>query len=121
MRIAFMRMKRNIIILILILAAIAGVFFYVWHSYNTARNDSSGILSEVGKLIILPQDETPIIATVTDLSKLQGQAFFAQAKVGDKVLIYAKAGKAILYDPVINKVIGVAPFNMSTNQAEKTL
>ena len=33
-------------------------------------------------------------------------------KNGDKVLIYSQAGKAYLYDPVINKLLEVAPINL---------
>jgi len=45
-------------------------------------------------------------------SKLSEQEFFKQAQVGHKVIIYAKAGKAILYDPVANKIVEVAPINL---------
>jgi hypothetical protein len=65
----------------------------------------------VGLLIVLPKNETPTIATVSDPSVLKNQAFFVDAKKGDKVLIYTNAKKAILYDPVIKKIINVAPVN----------
>lgn len=71
------------------------------------------LIEQVGKLISLPQDETPTIATVSDLSKLQGQPFFAKAQVGDKVLIYQIDGKAILFRPTENKIIELAPINKS--------
>ncbi|MBI4128897.1 MAG: hypothetical protein HY460_02490 [Parcubacteria group bacterium] len=67
------------------------------------------IIERVSKLIVLPEDETPTLATVSDPEKLKDQLFFAKAKVGDKVLVYARARKAILYDPVNNKVVEVAP------------
>lgn len=76
-----------------------------------AEKETQSILNKVGKILILPKDETPMIATVTDLSKLKGQSFFANAKVGDKVLIYNKYEKAILYNPATNKIIEVAPIN----------
>lgn len=68
----------------------------------------------VGKLMLLPADEVPLIATVADPAKLQGQAFFENAKKGDKVLLYNVARKAILYDPVANKIINVAPLSPGT-------
>lgn len=90
---------------------------------NLATQESSGnmnpdqkeLVSAVGKLIILPGDEEPTIATVTDLEKLKGQAFFSNAKLGDKVLIYAKAQKAILFRPNENKIIELAPLNNSAS------
>ena len=74
---------------------------------NSADNTSQ-VVSRVGNMMLLP-DETPTIATVTDLNKLQGQKFFAHAEKGDIVLMYAKAQKAILYSPSQNKIIEVAP------------
>jgi len=69
----------------------------------------------VGRIIVLPNDEEPTVATVTDPEKLRDQVFFANAKAGDKVLIYTKARKAYLYDPIAGKLVEVAPI---TTQAE---
>lgn len=74
-----------------------------------AKEEAKQLIDEVGKLIILPADETPTIATVSDLSKLRDQPFFANAQIGDKVLIYSKAQKAILYRPSEYKIIELAP------------
>lgn len=84
------------------------------------QDEVTTIVNEVGKLIVLPTDETPTVATVTDLSKLAGQPFFANAKIGDKVLIYTQAQKAILYDPIANKIIELAPFSAGTNTTNAT-
>jgi hypothetical protein len=65
------------------------------------------ILEKVGKLIDIP-NETPTVATVSDVTKLTGQEFFAKAQNGDKVIIFPKAQKAILYRPGTNKIIEVA-------------
>ncbi|HEV8601445.1 MAG TPA: hypothetical protein VGQ87_02490 [Patescibacteria group bacterium] len=81
-----------------------------------AQKENKKLLEAVGQLIVLPSDEQPTIATVSDPSKLKDQAFFAQAKVGDKVLIYTNAKKAILYDPVANKILEVAPVNIGNTQ-----
>lgn len=67
------------------------------------------LLEEVGKLIILPSGEQPTIATVSDLSKLKDKPFFNNAQIGDKVLIYLKAKKAILFRPSEHKIIELAP------------
>ena len=75
---------------------------------NTAE-----VVKKVGVLMLLP-DETPTIATVTDLSKLQGQKFFEHAQKGDTVLMYPRAQKAILYSESQNKIIEVAPITNDT-------
>jgi hypothetical protein len=77
-----------------------------------AQQEMLTIVGEVGKLMVLPEGETPTIATVTDPEKLAGQAFFANASSGDKVLLYTNAKKAILYSPSQNKILEVAPINL---------
>lgn len=78
-----------------------------------AQSEASMLISQVGKLIDLPKDETPTIATITDISKLKDQPFFANAKNGDKVLIYTNAKKAILYRPSENRIIEVGAVNIN--------
>lgn len=80
-----------------------------------AQAEANALVAKVSKLMALPADETPTIATVTDASIVKDQPFFAQAQNGDKVLIYQKAGKAILYRESENKIIEVGAVNF--NQA----
>lgn len=81
--------------------------------YRHLKNDSSvnarALVAEVGKLVALPAGEIPTIATVTDPNALANQAFFKEAKVGDRVLIYSKSGKAILYRGSEHRVVAIAP------------
>ena len=71
--------------------------------------------NEEAEFIVLPEDEQPTIATVSDPEVLKGQPFFAKAKKGFKVLIYANAKKSILYDPFENKVVETASMNIGGN------
>lgn len=103
-------------IIIALLALIAGVFTYQgnlpfvlpFSSSKTPADDTNLLLEEVGALIVLPQGEQPTIATVSDKTKLAGQSFFKNAENGDRVIIYQKSGKAILYRPSLKKIIDVA-------------
>ena len=97
--------RRYKIFFCLTVFCLLGVIWYFWplpmfsiveKKSNSQSGDPSELIAEVGKLVILPTDEEPTIATVTDLTELQKQEFFRQAKIGDKVIIYVKAGKAIL-------------------------
>ena len=74
-----------------------------------AQAEMQALVAEIGKLIELPKGENPTVATITDPAKLKDQPFFANAKNGDKVLIYPNARKAFLYDPSTKKLIEVAP------------
>jgi hypothetical protein len=82
-----------------------------------AAIESKNLISDVGKLTTLPANEQPTIATVADLSKLQGQPFFASAQVGDKILIYTNANQIILYRPSTNQIIKSAALD-SINQSQ---
>lgn len=113
------------IILVAVLGIGVGIYYYLQYDKTqkllknptlAAQTEQKSLIDKVGKLIDLPQDEQPTIATVSDVTKLQGQAFFAKAKNGFKVLIYQKAQKAILYDPVNNKIVEVGPINIGSAQ-----
>lgn len=70
-----------------------------------AIEETNNLVREVGRLVMIPKDETPTVATVSDKSKLAGQPFFLRAEEGDKVLIFAKEGRAILYRPNARRVV----------------
>lgn len=107
---------------LLLISLLANGYFLLHYTFgqNIAESPQQQIadtINAVGKLIVLPTDETPTIATVTNLDQIKNQPFFADAKIGDKVLIYTKAQKAILYDPIANKIVELAPFNSGVNPA----
>ena len=109
------------VIIVILLAAVA-FFGYKYYQANldpqaVAQAEVDKLVAEVGELMVLPADETPTVATVSDPEALQEQIFFAGAQEGDKVLIYTTARKAILYSVSLNKIIEVAPVNIG-DQAE---
>ena len=127
-------MKSAAIIFLLGLVILSGglaFYFYAQssearHQYSELKQNPQKITEEevrqlvakVGRLMILPEGETPTVATVADPEKLKDQPFFANAKVGDKVLIYTNSKRAILYDPSADKIVEVAPLNIG-NDAQK--
>ena len=104
---------------------IAAVRFYDMYKYYEARvprtdkeveKETNMIMSQLKKIMQVP-DEKPVIATVNDKNTLKAQqAFFAQAENGDKVVIFSKAKKAILFRPSLNKIIESGPLLVSPNQ-----
>ena len=82
-----------------------------------AQEENKALVAKVGQLIVLPEGEEPTVATVNEPEKLKDQPFFANAKQGDKVLIYTKAKKAILYRTAENKIVEVAPVNIGEQPA----
>lgn len=108
-----------ITIIILSLIAISAYFFwqYQLEVKNNPTRELTQLTKEISKYILLPDDATPTLATVTEKEKLQTQEFFKNAENGDKVLIYVSEGKAILYRPSIKKIIDIAPIQETDVQA----
>ncbi|PIZ58217.1 hypothetical protein COY23_00675 [bacterium (Candidatus Torokbacteria) CG_4_10_14_0_2_um_filter_35_8] len=105
-----------IIFLVLLLIALVGVTYLYFQEKKKMENptqvateEAKKIKEKVGKLILLPENEEPTIATIIDVDKLREEnpEFYKNATNGDKLLVYPQ--KAILYDPDRNIVINVAP------------
>lgn len=109
-----------VIVLIVLILGSSATAYYFYQKYADIKQDPQKVNQEevqalvlrVSELIVLPEGEIPTVATVSDPEKLQNQPFFANAKKGDKVLIYTNARKAILYDPESHKIVEVAPINI---------
>jgi hypothetical protein len=96
----------------------AGFFWMKWRQADnnnpakTAQREIDSTLERVGRLMFLPEGAQPTVATIKDPEQLKDQQFFINAEVGDKLLIYSAARKAILYRPSEDKIIEVAPLNI---------
>ena len=106
-----------LIALIVLLAGVSAFFYWQFSELKTnpqkfIQEEAQALITKVSRLIVLPVDETPTIATVSDPEKLKDQPFFSKAKFGDKVLIYSNSKKAILYDPINDIIVEVAPVNI---------
>jgi len=105
-----------------------GSAYYFYGQYSdlranpnkVAQEETAKVVAKISKLIVLPEDETPTLATVSDPEALKSQPFFAKAKKGDRVLIYANARKALLYNPESNRIVEVAPINIGQPTGEST-
>ena len=112
------RSMRNMIFLII---AVVALFFalHYYRKYSELRdvvknvpvqnttNPAVAVISAVDKLILLPQNEQPVLAEVSDTKALAGNRFFRNALVGDDVLVYCRSQLSILYSPTRDKIIEV--------------
>lgn len=112
----------KIALTIIVLGIIGGAGYFGYYYYTKyqavkknpdiiTKEETNWLVDQVGKLMTLPSDEVPTIATVIDKEKLKDQSFFNNSQNGDKVLVYVKAKKAILYRPNTNKIVEVGPVN----------
>lgn len=129
----FMLIRKNPFKTFLIIAMIVGLGWFANEYMNTKNQikqltdpKTSGqteiqiITGVVSRVIDLPKDEEPTLATVNDVSKLQGQSFFKNAQNGDKVLIYSKSGRALLYRPVQNRVIEFTSISLGSSNGSNS-
>jgi hypothetical protein len=111
--------KLSLLIILAISVSLAVIFYT---KYNNLKNDPTSfqqqelksVVSKVSKLIEIPRDEKPTIATVQDESSLKNQDFFKDVENGDKVLIFTSSKKAIIYRESTNKIINVGPIDLNS-------
>jgi hypothetical protein len=87
----------------------------ILHFRHSSRNQDNVtvVKGEVAQHMMLPNNEQPALATVTDSKKLNS-VFLKQAHDGDKILIYAKAKRVIIYRPSIDRIIDIGPIQIDT-------
>lgn len=101
--------KTTAMVAVLSLVLVIGGLLYSYNSQNSVNlNNVKDVERLVGKHYLLPTNEVPALATVTDSSKITTK-FLQKAKNGDKILIYQKNGRVIIYRPSIDRIIDVGP------------
>jgi hypothetical protein len=110
--------KTLVLFVLMMMFALLAAYFYKQLSdlkkdpRAVAEKEVTQLVEKVGRLIVLPTGEMPTVATVKNPENLKKQSFFVNAKEGDRVLIYTVAKKAILYDPIADKIVEVAPLTI---------
>ncbi len=110
--------KISIIVVCLLIVGIA----WNYHKKNSdprkrAIAEGMVVLQNVKKLQITP-DEKPIIATIDDAEKMmKEQPFYAGVQNGDKLLIFPKSQRAVIYSPKRNIIVNSGPFVLDTKAA----
>lgn len=111
--------KAKVFLAMVFLVALAATLVF----YNQARTIEQNpgkvnqekinfLVGQASKIILLPQGETPTVATIANMAPLANNPFFAKAKVGDQVLFYPFARRAFIYRPGSNIIVEVASLNI---------
>lgn len=105
-----------VIVLVVSIAITIGIVrivngYWIWASEEKRQEvQVERTVAAVGKLILLPENEAPLVATIVDATTLeQEQAFYRGAENGDQLLIYGNSLRAILYSPERNIIVNVGP------------
>lgn len=86
---------------------------------NNAKNLEAAkeIVAAVGKLMEVPKDVEPTVATIVDVESLRKQNdFYKQAENGDFLVVWPT--RAVLYRKSANKIIDVVPVNLQAPQGQ---
>lgn len=74
------------------------------------KQEIESLVAKISKHMILPAGEEPTVASVTDADALKKeQPFYKDATNGDKLLVYMKEKKAIIYNVEMDLLVNVGP------------
>lgn len=112
----------------LLITAAAGVILVAaayWFAIGTpfateteAQTDLERALVGLAEVMVLPENDQPILAAVADAEALKHQqAFFRGAVIGDQLIIFPKAMKAVLWRPSEDIIVNTGPIQSSAKAA----
>ena len=124
------------IVIILLFISLVGACAWLFINYQKAqeqvdylsaltpqdinKKEMDALLEKVNKLIVLPEDKIPTIATIQNIEELaKEQVFFEKAQNGDKILIYDD--RAIIYSPLKNILVNVGPVYTENSQQDPNI
>ena len=121
------RSKRKLIITILFVLLVAAVAYLFWQNYQLRSPDyqsklqaqvNDKLVQEVSSIVLLPEDEEPTIASITNADELRSanQEFYQDAQNGDKILFYSS--RAIIYRESEGKIINLAPVTIDAGDQQ---
>jgi hypothetical protein len=89
-----------------------------YQKQTALTEEDKAVLVQLKKIMVLPDDINPTMAKITDIDALKKQqpVFFANAKNGDRLIIYPD--QAIIFDAIANKIIKVGPVQITQNQEQ---
>jgi len=88
-----------VLIAVVLLLSAAGYILY-------PRAHQSSLTDIVSKHMVLPDNESPAELTIVDKTKIKTQ-FLKKSENGDRVLIYQKHQRVIIYRPSIDRIVDV--------------
>lgn len=95
--------KAKVLIGLIVLAAVVGGLS-AWAGSGAPALSNDDIVIRVSRELGITGDGNPAVLTVEDETKVS-QPFLEEAKNGDKVLLYYKSGRSVLYRPAEDRII----------------
>lgn len=109
----------KIITVVIVLAlTISALLIFHKSSSHTGKDEMISVRKRVSKLVLLPSNEDPTLATVQDTKKLTDSFLKNNAVNGDKILVYVKAKKVYIYRPSLNRIVTIGPLQIDPSISE---
>lgn len=85
----------------------------------TDEEEILDVVSQAEEHILLPEGETPVMATVANAEALRAeQPFYENVVNGDHVLVYQQAQRAFIYSPSRDVIVNVGPIVINEPEGE---
>jgi hypothetical protein len=113
-----MRKKHYITGVVIVLLVAGNIFFFVKYRQAVDNNpdvQTQRIIDDLRKTTTLP-DETPSIVTVVDKTKLSNPTVAQGVENGDKIMLFQKAEKVVIYRPSTGQLVNILNL-VSSDQA----
>lgn len=100
------------LVVVCILAIAASVYFFMKYqeTQNTEASNNAKIVEKVATTVQLP-NETPVLVTVADKTKLANKQLASKVENDDVMLIFAKERRLVIYRPSVDKVADILTFS----------
>ncbi len=114
----FRPLWRKLVLIVVLLAAF-GVLVNYWQLRQKAAlardpqkyqaAEARRITRQLGRLVVLPKEDNPKIATIisAEAARKQNPQFYAKASDGDIVVIFSDV--AYLYNPNVRRIVNMGP------------
>lgn len=110
--------KLIVIVLVVVAVAVVATWWVTTGHKSKEQKDLSGVKNSLSRHILLPSNEEPTLATVTDKKQLKGKFLSTNANTGDRILIYTQNQIVIIYRPSIDKIVAVGTVTADSALAE---
>ena len=111
------RIKYLLILAVLVVGIILAVVGSSFH-FRIDKDAATYVIKQVERHMMVPANEEPTVLTITDRSKVKSE-FLKASETGDKVLIYERNQRAIIYRPSTDKIVDIVPVNVGDASQEK--
>jgi hypothetical protein len=107
--------KMLVALLVVLLVVACAAITYLIMSRGSNNDDYTQeqvaleIKQKVSRLWLDLPEETPVVTTIENADEVKNQEFFRSVQNGDKLLVFIKEARVIIYRPSEDKIVNAGP------------